>query len=197
MKFALGRKIGMSQIFDKDGRNIPVTLIEIPSCEVLDIKEKEKSGYEAIQVGLDRIPEKKIKKNQKAKPFRIIKEFRGIKEGIKTGDKIDVSVFQEGDRLKISGKSKGKGFQGGVKKWGFSGRNATHGVKHEHRTIGSSGSTTPERVIKGKKMPGHMGAARITVWYLKVAKIDPENGILAVKGAVPGAKNSLLEITGK
>ncbi len=197
MKFALGRKIGMSQVFDKDGKNVPVTLIEVSPCEVLEIKTKEKSGYEAVQMGQARIEEKRVKKNQKSKPFKIIREFRGEVKDIKMGDKFDVSLFQEGDKVKISGQSKGKGFQGAVKRWGFSGRNATHGVKHEQRTIGSAGSTTPQRVIKGKKMPGRLGGSRVTVGYLKIAKIDLENGIMAIKGAVPGTKNSLLEIRGK
>ncbi len=115
-------------------------------------------------------------------------------ENIKSGDKIDVSIFQEGDKVKISGISKGKGFAGVVKSWGFHGRNATHGVKHEQRTPGSTGSSFPERVVKGKKMPGRMGFGRITVKNLKVVKIDKENNLLAVKGAVPGRKGTLLEI---
>ena len=128
----------------------------------------------------------------KNKPFRWMREFKNGE--YKIGDKIDVSVFQEGDEVKIAGVSKGKGFQGGVKRWGFSGRNATHGVKHEHRTLGSVGSSFPERVLKGKKMPGRMGAKRVTVKNLKIVKIDKDNNLLAVKGAVPGPRGTLLEI---
>ena len=199
MKFILGKKIGMSQIFDKEGKVVPITLIEAEPCEVLQIKTKDKDGYEAIQVGFDRIEKKnKIKKSQRQKPFRYIQEFKGGLDvsKYKVKNKIDVSIFQEGDKVKISGTSKGKGFQGAVKRWGFSGRNATHGVKHEHRTLGSVGCSFPERVIKGKKMPGRMGNARVTVKNLKIAKVDLENNLLAVKGAVPGRRGTLLEIRG-
>ena len=110
------------------------------------------------------------------------------------GEKEDISSVKEGDKVKISGTSKGKGFAGAVKKWGFSGRDATHGVKHEHRTVGSVGSSFPERVLKGRKMPGRMGGERVTVKNLSIAKIDKEKRILMVKGAVPGNQGSLLEI---
>ena len=121
--------------------------------------------------------------------------MREFKNGeLKVGDKIDLSIFQEGDKIKVSGISKGKGFQGGVKRWGFSGRNATHGVKHEHRTLGSVGMSFPERVIKGRKMPGRMGTERVTIKNLKIVKIDKENNILVVKGAVPGKRGQLLEM---
>ena len=113
---------------------------------------------------------------------------------IKLGEKTDISSLKEGEKVKVSGKSKGKGFAGGVKKWGFSGRDATHGVKHEHRTIGSVGSAFPQRVFKGKKMPGRMGAERVTVKNLIIVKIDKDKKILTVKGAVPGYKTALLEI---
>ena len=187
----------MSQIYDDKGNVIPVTLIEAGPCTVTQIKTKKKDGYLAVQLGFGEIKKKeKIKKPMAKKPFRRLCEFKtgSDPQQVKAGDNIDVSVFQEGDKVKISGISKGKGFQGAVKRWGFSGRNATHGVKHEHRTIGSVGSTFPERVIKGKKMPGRMGAERVTVKNLKIVKIDPENNILAIKGAVPGPKGSLLEI---
>ena len=197
MKFILGEKIGMSQLFDKDGKVIPVTLILSGPYYVLQKKVKEKDGYDAIQIGFDRILKKsKIKKSMKGKEYKYIKEFRGVDENMQVGDEIDVSVFQEGDKVKVSGISKGKGFQGGVKRHGFSGRNATHGVKHEHRTIGSTGSRFPQRVIKGRKMPGRMGYERISVKNLKIVKIDKENNLLMVKGAVPGHKGTLLEIRG-
>ena len=194
MKFILGEKLGMSHIW-KDNQLVPVTLIEAGPCEITQLKIKEKDKYEAVQVGFRKI-KKEVKKTMRKKPFRYLKEFRMLqKEGeFKTGDKIDVSVFNEGDRVKISGISKGKGFQGGVKRWGFSGKSATHGVKHEHRTIGSVGSSFPERVIKGRKMPGRMGSRRVTVKNLKIIKIDPENNLLAIGGAVPGRKGTLLEI---
>jgi len=198
MKFILGKKLGMTQIFGKNGEVIPVTLVEAGPCEVTQIKTKEKDGYEAVQIGFERIKkEKKIKKPLKHKPFRWLREFRDEPSKYKVGDKIEVSVFKEGEKVDVSGISKGKGFQGAVKRWGFSGRGASHGVKHEHRTLGSVGSMFPQRVIKGKKMPGRMGGERVTVKNLEIVKIDKEKNILALKGAVPGRKGGLLEIKSK
>ncbi len=201
MKFILGRKLGMSQVFDEKGNVIPITIIEAGPCQVVQIKTKDKDGYDAIQVGFIE-KKKRIKKTEKGKEFRYLKEIRNSEitdtqklfNNFNLGDKIDVSVFQEGDKIKISGISKGKGFQGAVKRWGFHGRNATHGAKHEQRTLGSTGSSFPERVIKGRKMPGRTGFQRKTVRNLKVIKIDKENNLLAVKGAVPGRRETLLEI---
>jgi large subunit ribosomal protein L3 len=217
MKFILGLKVGMSQMFDEKGDVIPVTLIEAGPCQVTQIKTKEKDGYETVQVGFKKIEkEKKIKKPLKKKPFRFLREFKNPPAGggeskigqeideeksssqpfprFRLGQVIDVSIFQAGDRVKVSGISKGKGFAGGVKRWGFHGRPATHGTKHELRTPGSVGTSFPERVIKGRKMPGRMGSARVTVKELKVVKVDKENNLLAVKGAVPGRKGALLEV---
>lgn len=200
MKFILGKKLKMSQIFDKEGKAIPVTLIEAGPCQVLQIKTKEKDGYEAIQIGFEKIKKaKKIKKPLKQKPFQYLREFRGkdLKiEDFKIGQKIDLSIFKEGDLVSVSGISKGKGFAGGVKRWGFAGRPATHGTKHEERTIGSAGSSTPAHVVKGRKMPGRAGGERVTVKNLEIVKVDLKNNILAVKGAIPGPKGSLLEIRG-
>ena len=185
MKFILGRKVKMSQIFDEQDKVIPVTLINAGPCQVTQIKTKEKDGYSATQIGFE--------KQKKRKKPRFLKEF-SFSEEIKQGDVIDVSIFSPGDKVKISGTSKGKGFQGAVKKWGFSGRNASHGVKHEQRTLGSVGMTGPQRVMKGKKMPGRMGFERITVRNLEIIKVVKENNMLAVKGAIPGRKGTLLEI---
>ena len=195
MKFILGKKIEMTQMFGKNNEIIPITLIEAGPCFVLQVKTKEKDGYEAIQIGFEKKDNKKLKKSEKAKPYRHLREFRTQNSELGINDKIDVSIFEEGDKVKISGKSKGKGFQGGVKKWGFHGRPSTHGTKHEERTIGSIGSAFPQRVIKGKKMPGRMGFTRISVKNLKIAKLDIKNNIIAVKGAVPGRRGTLLEIT--
>jgi large subunit ribosomal protein L3 len=193
MKFILGLKLGMSQIFDEKGNVMPVTLIEAGPCQITQVKTEDKDGYRAVQIGFKKIEkEKKVKKPMKKKPFKWLREFKNGE--YKVGDEITVSVFKEGEKVKIAGTSKGKGFQGAVKRWGFSGRNATHGVKHEHRTLGSVGSSFPERVLKGKKMPGRMGAERVTVKNLKIVKIDKENNLLAVRGAVPGPKGTLLEI---
>lgn len=196
MKFILGLKLGMSQIFDEKGNQIPITLIEAGPCQTIQIKTKEKDGYEAVQIGFKKLKEKKVKKPQKEAPFKYLREFRGNIElsKYKVGKKMDASTFQEGDLVKISGVSKGKGFAGVVKRWGFSGRPATHGTKHEERTPGSVGTSFPERVPKGRKMAGRMGYVRITVKNLKVIKVNSENNLLVVKGAVPGRKGTLLEI---
>lgn len=202
----------MTQIYDEQGNVVPVTLIEAGPCYVLQEKTNEKDGYTAVQIGFQKIEKKnKIKKSMKGKEYRYIKECRiedsKEKGEIKIGDEINkfvsvgaeikVDVFQEGDKVKISGVSKGKGFQGAVKRWGFKGKlSATHGTKHEHRTLGSIGMSFPERVIKGRKMPGHMGAERVTVKNLKIAQVDSQNNLIAIKGAVPGHKGALLEITG-
>lgn len=212
MKFILGQKLEMSQIFDEKGNVVPVTVIEAGPCFVTQIKNKKKDGYEAIQIGFKRIEKKKkLKKPQIQKPFRYVREFSvqgvspaggqgsaadGQNSKYKVGDKIDISIFQAGDKVKVSGISKGKGFQGAVKRWGFAGKGASHGVKHEARTLGSVGSSFPERVIKGKKMPGRMGFERITVKNLEIVKIDTKNNLIAMKGAVPGRRGTLLEIRG-
>jgi large subunit ribosomal protein L3 len=202
MKYILGNKIGMSQMFDKNGKLTPVTLISAGPCYVLQKKNKEKDGYEALQIGFKKIEKKnKIGKSMRGKEYRFIKEYRtkGKPEDyskLNIGDEIDPSVFQEGQIVKVSGMSKGKGFQGGVKRHGFSGRNATHGVKHEHRTIGSTGTRFPQHVMKGRKMPGRMGFEKVTVKNLKIMKVDKENNLLVIKGAVPGTNRTLLEIKG-
>ncbi len=204
MKFILGLKLGMSQIFDEKGNQTPVTLVEAGPCVVIQIKTREKDGYSAVQIGFG-----EAKKQTKALAGHLkdlgkllfLREFRtevpeiNDKE-LTRGDKIDVSIFQEGDKISISGFSKGKGFQGVVKRWHFKGRPATHGTKHELRTPGSVGSSFPQRVIKGKKLPGRMGNVRVTTKNLKIIKIDPKNNLLAVKGAIPGRKGTLLEIRG-
>jgi large subunit ribosomal protein L3 len=200
MKAILGKKIGMSQIF-ADDKVVPVTLVQAGPCKVTRIRTKDADGYEAIQVGYEEIVRaSKIGKSIKKIPFTSVVEFRpffvprGDAVTEAQGDEVNVSVFEEGDIVQVSGISKGKGFQGGVKRHGMHGRNATHGVKHEERTIGSIGSAYPQRVIKGRKMPGRMGADRVTVKNLKIAKVDKENNVLAIRGAIPGRRGTLLEI---
>ena len=187
----------MSQVFDEKGKVVPVTLISAGPCYVLQVKTKEKDSYEALQVGYEKIEKKsKIGKSQKGKEYKTIKEYKEGDKALKSGDEINVTVFEEGEAVKVTGRSKGKGFQGAVKRHGFAGRNATHGVKHEHRTLGSTGGRFPQHVIKGRKMPGRMGFEKVSVKNLKVVKIDKENNLIAVKGAVPGPKGRLLEICG-
>ena len=198
MAFILGKKIEMTQIFNDQGNAVPVTLIEAGPCVVLQNKTKAtKDGYDAVVIGFEK-KIKRVKKTEKGKEYRYIKEFRVQESGIKNyelGQEIDVSVFQEGDKIKVSGISKGKGFQGGVKRYGFAGHPTTHGTKHEVRTIGSVGATDPGRVFPGKRMPGHMGAVRISTRNLKIVKVDTENNLIAIKGAIPGSRGTLLEIT--
>jgi large subunit ribosomal protein L3 len=197
MKFILGKKIGMSQIFDKDGNVIPVTAIEAGPCFITQVKTQENEGYRSVQVGFENLKEKKVKKSQKAKPFRWIREFKLETEDnaeFKSGDKLDVSVFSEGDKIIVSGISKGKGFQGVVKRHHFKGGPASHGHRHVLRRPGSIGMSFPERVNKGKRMPGHAGMQKVTIKNLKVAAVDIDNNVLAIRGAVPGPKGRLLEI---
>jgi len=198
MRFILGKKLKMSQIFDEKGNQIPITLIEAGPCFVTQIKTKEKDKYPALQIGLEKIEKaKKIKKTMKGKEFKYLREFRLDEAEIKNyelGKKVDVSIFKEGDEVSISGISKGKGFAGAVKRFKVAGFPKTHGTKKGLRSIGSIGCRTPQRVIKGKKMPGRMGGERVTIENLKIVKIDPEENLIAVRGAVPGKKGTLLEI---
>ena len=186
----------MTQMFDEEGNVIPVTLIEAGPCYVTQVKKNEKDKYESVQLGFDNLKEKKIKKSNKKKPYKVLKEFRGNIDFSKynIGDKIDTSIFEAGEKIVVSGITKGKGYAGIIKRHGFGGKPATHGMKHEERAMGSSGPSYPQRVIKGRKMPGHLGDVRITVKNLKVAKIDAENNLLVVKGAIPGKKGTLIEI---
>lgn len=200
MKSILGEKLGMSQIFDQAGNVVPVTLVRVAPNIVVQAKTKEKDGYEAVQVGMGERRAKNIRKPQQGHfknlgNFKYAKEFR-TSEKLERGAKIDASVFQEGDSVKVSGISKAKGFQGVVKRHGFHGAPATHGTKHAHREPGSIGATWPQRVIKGMRMAGRMGGVRVTTKGLKIAKVDADNNLLAIRGAVPGKPGTLLEIRG-
>lgn len=189
----------MSQIFDDQGKVVPVTLVKAGPCQVIQVKEEKKDGYKAVQIGFEEIKDKKVKQAQKGhfkkaqtKNYRYLKEFKD--SDLKVGDQIKVNIFKRGEEVKVSGISKGKGFQGVVKRHGFKGMPATHGTKHHERAPGSIGSAFPERVFKGKKMAGRMGSDRITTQSLQIAEIDLENNILAIQGALPGKKGTLLEI---
>ena len=189
----------MSRVFSEDRKVMPVTLIEAGPCVVTQVKTEEKDGYRAVQVGFGE--KKKINKPlmghlKNLGRFRYLKEIRDIKEDIKIGDKIDAGVFEEGDKVRVIGISKGKGFQGVMKRHGFHGSPATHGHKHDHRAPGSIGSAFPEHVLKGKKMAGRMGSDQIMVKGLKIIKVDKENNLLAIKGAVPGKRGALVEVVG-
>lgn len=191
MNGMLGKKIGMTQMYDSEGKLLSVTVIEAVPSEVLAVKTKEKDGYSAVRLGIDE--RKKPSKNQQKKRF--IKEVR-LKENssCKVGDVIKVDIFTEGEYLDVIGTTKGKGFQGGMRRWGWHGGDSGHGSMF-HRAPGSIGSNTfPGRVFKGKTMPGHMGHARKTIQNLKVVKIDKDNNLVAVCGAVPGNKEGYLVI---
>lgn len=184
----------MAQIFQEDGKAVPITLIEAGPVFVTQIKNKEKDGYEAVQIGYQK--KSKIKNQKlKSKEYEYFREFKSGLEEYKSGDSFDISVFEEGDVVKVSGLSKGKGFQGAVKRHGFRGMPSSHGHKHVKRHVGSIGQRFPQHTLKGMRMAGHMGNERITTRGLKIVKIDKDNNLLVVKGAVPGRKGTLLEIT--
>lgn len=202
MKFILGKKIGMSQVFvdDKDAKKVvPVTLIEAGPCVITQVKGKGKDDYEAVQIGF--LEKKRINKPlaghlKELGKFRYLKEFRIKDEDkeYKLGDKIDASVFAAGDKIKILGVSKAKGFQGVMKRHGFKGGPASHGQKHSNRKPGSIGSGFPEHVIKGKRMAGRMGGIQSTQLGLEVVEVDKEKNLLIIKGSVPGNVNGLVRI---
>ncbi|MCR4306877.1 MAG: 50S ribosomal protein L3 [Candidatus Yonathbacteria bacterium] len=201
MKFILGTKEEMSQIFTEDGIAVPVTLLSAGPVVVTQVKTDEKDGYEAVQVGYGVKNPRNINKAQKGHfkglgNFRYVKEFRTTPGEMKVGDSFDVSSFEPGDVVEVSGVSKGKGFQGVVKRHGFHGGPRTHGQKHSEREPGSIGATGPQRVFKGTRMGGRMGADRVTVKRLKVVAIDKENNVMAVSGAIPGRRGTVIEITG-
>ena len=202
MKALIGEKIGMSQMFDAMGRVVPVTLVRATPNIVLAVRTRERDGYAAIQVGMGEKKEKNISRAQRAHfgdlgKFRHVKEFRSNEEKTR-GDAMDVSVFIEGDTVQVSGLSKSKGFQGVVKRHGFHGAPKTHGTKHAHREPGSigGGGRAGGRVAKGMRMAGRMGGERITVRNLKVVSVDAEHHLVALRGAVPGRRGTLIEIRG-
>lgn len=203
MKGLIGRKLGMTQMFTEQGELIPVTLIQAGPCYVTQRKTTEKDGYSAIQVGFEAVPGRKITKGERlhlqkagAPPLRHVREFR-VKpdEQYELGQVLDVGQFGLGERVDVVGTSKGRGFAGAVKRHGFAGGPKTHGQSDRHRAVGSIGSgTTPGRVLKGMRMPGHMGNARRTASGLEVVFVDPERHIIGVRGGVPGAVNGLVVI---
>ncbi|HHJ07126.1 MAG TPA: 50S ribosomal protein L3 [Anaerolineae bacterium] len=203
MKGILGKKVGMTQIFNEAGNVIPVTLIEVGPCYVTQKKTQEKDGYSAIQLGFEEVSEKHVTKPQAGHlkksdvpMLKYLREFR-VKDhsDLELGQMIDASVFEVGDLVDVVGVSKGKGFAGVVKRHGFAGGMKTHGQSDRHRAPGSIGAgTTPGHVFKGMRMPGRMGGERVTVSNLEVVIVDAERNLLAVKGPVPGAKKGLLMV---
>lgn len=201
-KAILGRKIGMTQVFQENGSLVPVTVIEAGPCVVTQIKTREKEGYNALQIGFSDIREKLLNKPLKGHfdrakvPYkRYLREIRVSNvEDYKVGSEIKADIFSAGDKVDVTGYSKGKGFAGSIKRFNYGRGPESHGSKY-HRGPGSLGSTTsPGRVLKGKGLPGRKGMDRVTVQNLEVIKVDPEHNLVLVKGSVPGAKGSLVMI---
>ena len=202
MKTLIGKKVGMTQIFDEKGKVIPVTVIEAGPCVVAQVKSVETDGYNAIQLGFEDVKESKLNKPEKGHfakaniaPKKHLREFRvDSVEGITVGTEWTVSEFAEGDKLDIQGTSKGKGFQGVIKRHGQHRGPMGHGSMY-HRRPGSMGPTsTPGRVFKGKKLPGHMGKVTVTIQNLDVIKVDSDKNVVLVKGSVPGPKGAILKL---
>lgn len=202
LKGLIGKKIGMTQIFDEAGVAYPVTIIEAGPCYVTQVRLPEKDGYTAVQLGFNEANPKRLtggtlghlKKNE-LPPLRFLREFEIKSSEIKVGDKFQVDIFGLGERVDIVGTSKGKGFAGAVKRYHFKGGPKTHGQSDRNRAPGSNGAgTTPGRVYKGSRRPGHMGSERVTSQGLKVVLIDAERNLLGVSGAVPGPRGGLVLI---
>ena len=201
MKGILGRKVGMTEVFSTDGKLIPVTVIEVEPNVVTQVKTVEKDGYDAIQLGAfdkktksSNKPEMGHVKKANTQPKRFLKEIRGIDTSSYTlGQVISADVFKSGDTVDVTGTSKGKGFQGVIKRWNQSRGPETHGSTY-HRRVGSMGTMRPMRVLKGKKLPGHMGHEQITIQNLMIVDVDTENKYILVSGNVPGAKNTFVFI---
>ncbi|HLE15835.1 MAG TPA: 50S ribosomal protein L3 [Anaerolineales bacterium] len=202
MKGLIGKKIGMTQIFDDKGAAIPVTLIEAGPCFVTQVRVPQTDGYSAVQLGFEEVKPKRITggqlghlKRNDIPPLRFLREFRVKDPDVKEGDTISVEVFSVGENVDVVGTSKGKGFQGAVKRHHFAGGPKTHGQSDRWRAPGSrSATTTPGRVFKGSRGPGHMGSERVTAQNLRVVLVDAERNLLGVRGAIPGPKGGMVMI---
>lgn len=203
MSAILGRKLGMTSIYTEDGQLVPCTVVEAGPCPVVQIKTKETDGYNSVQIGFEPLPERKVIKpnaghfaKHNVAPTRHLKEFKQLVDQVNAGDVLTVENFAVGDTIKVSATSKGKGFQGVVRRHHFGGVGmATHGQSDRPRAPGSIGSSSyPSRVFKGLRMAGRMGGTRITVRNLQVLQIHPADNLLIIQGSIPGAMNSLVEI---
>ncbi|MXZ00730.1 50S ribosomal protein L3 [Candidatus Poribacteria bacterium] len=199
----IGRKVGMTQIFEDSGEAVPVTVIEAGPCPIVQLKTQEKDGYQAVQLGFGEQKESRINKPKRGHLAKagvdstyVLREFRVQSlDDLSVGNVVDASVFSEGERVDVTGTSKGRGFSGVVRRWNFAGGKKSHGGEQDLRRPGSIGaSATPSRVFKGKRMAGRHGAKRNTIQNLSVIQADPERNLLVVKGAVPGPPNGLLLI---
>ncbi len=202
LKGLIGKKIGMTQIFDENGAAVPVTIIEAGPCFVTQVRTPGKEGYSAVQLGFDEVKPKRLSggelghlKKSNTPPLRFLREFVVKDPGVSVGDQVKVDLFANGDSVDVIGTSKGKGFQGGVKRYHFRGGPATHGQSDRERAPGSRGSgTTPGRVYKGARGAGHMGNDRVTAQNLKVVLVDVERNLIGVRGAIPGSRNGLVMV---
>lgn len=204
LKGLIGKKVGMTQIFDEAGSAIPVTLIEAGPCYVTQVRLPERDGYSAVQLGFEEVKPKRLtggqlghlkRNNMNLPPLRFLREFREKNPEVQEGDTLKVDVFSVGDHVDVVGTSKGKGFQGGVKRYGFGGGPKTHGQSDRQRAPGSRGAgTTPGRVYKGSRGPGHMGHDRVTTQNLSVVLVDAERNLIGVRGSVPGPRGGLVII---
>lgn len=221
-KGLLGQKVGMTQIYDESGQAIPVTVIQAGPCHVLQIRSQERDGYDAVQLGFGDKDRKRASRSVRGhvgkisskrskhrtaqgvelppkpdcEPKQFVREFRGAAEGVEVGQEISVGIFAETKAVDVTATSKGRGFSGAMKRHNFSGQRASHGVKKVHRHPGGTGcSAYPSRLFKGKRMAGQYGNAKTTTRNLKVVKIDPENNLIVVKGAVPGPNGSFVKIS--
>ena len=203
MSGIIGRKLGMTQIFDESGAVVPVTVIEAGPCPVVQVRTEDRDGYAAVQLGFGAQKDSRASRAEKGHASkagletapRVLKEFR-FDEAPAVGENVTVEGFEKGLRVKVTGVTKGRGFQGVMKRHGFGGGRASHGATRVHRAPGSIGAgTNPSRVIKGKRMPGHMGSEQQTVRNLLVAKVDAERNLLYVRGAVPGPVNGVVFVT--
>ena len=201
-KGLIGKKIGMTQLFDENGKVIPVTVVEAGPCTVVQKKTIENDGYEAIQVGFGDVKVQRVNKpmaghfkKADVAPKKVLKEFRleNIAD-VNVGDILKADIFAAGDRVDVVGTSKGKGTAGVIKRWNFSRLKETHGTGPVHRHGGSLGVIDPARIFKGKKMAGHLGSEKCTVQNLDIVKVDVENNLIAIKGAIPGPKNGIVVI---
>ena len=201
-KGLIGKKIGMTQLFDENGKVIPVTVVEAGPCTVVQKKTIENDGYEAIQVGFGDVKVQRVNKpmaghfkKADVAPKKVLKEFRLENTAdVNVGDVLKADIFAVGDRVDVVGTSKGKGTAGVIKRWNFSRLKETHGTGPVHRHGGSLGVIDPARIFKGKKMAGHLGTEKVTVQNLDIVKVDVENNLIAIKGAIPGPKNGIVVI---